>query len=788
MQLFFRRLSSFFVLIALAGVANAQTRIISPAAGTGAAGFSGDGGQATSAQLHAPVDVAVDVNGDFFIADRNNNRIRKVDTGTGVIRTVAGSGAAGWFFSGGPALFASLDHPAGVVVDNAGNFYIADLLENDFSRIHRVSASNNVISRIELPVIIRGAVAIALDSDNNLYIAEQAGNRIRKFGLSSGSFTTVAGTGVPGFSGDGGAATAAQINGPVHLAIDSEDNLYFSDSLNHRIRKVSAATGIISTIAGSGPAGGAGAFSGDGGIATSARLNNPRGVAIDSVGNIFIADTLNKRIRRISASTGVIATIVSGEATEDCAVARSSMTSPESLAVNAPGNVLYITDDRGNRIWQVTLNPNNLPPSLEVIDPGRGTAGSTVTVQLTGDGFLGESAVSPESGCRINGTTVFVSGDGVIVSNVNVTSDTALSATFTLAPGAPEGAREVTVTTDSGTSPPVQFIVDPPPIPLPTLTSLAPASGARESVVVVTMTGTNFIVRGPTTVSIDGEGVSISDVRLYSPTTLTAVFTIAADAPLGPRNVAVVTGGGSSNTGAFTVAPQGPALTYALPEMLNPTENAPIQVGLANVLPDPVTAQLRLTFDPNASHGRDDPNVMFINSQSSTRTVSVVFPANTQTAELSLPSGVLQAGTVAGSIELTMTEVQVGGMAAIPTGSEFDVQVPRLVPIITSVRILNRSAGGFDVEVTGYSTSREISGAIFSFGAASGAQLLTVHLEPDVRSTFNGYYESDVSTVAGSAFVYLQPFIVERGDVNAVASVTVALTNAQGTSEPKTAQ
>src|SRR5262249_44230269 len=134
----------------------------------------------------------------------------------------------------------------------------------------------------------------------------------------------------------------------------------------------------------------------------------------------------------------------------------------------------------------------------------------------------------------------------------------------------------------------------------------------------------------------------------------------------------------------------------------------------ASTFSEPVTGKFVLTFTPNASFSTDDPNVMFINSQASTRTVDVTFPAQTSTAELSLPSGVLQAGTVAGMIELTVTDVQVGGVTTPPASGDFNVQVPRLPPVITSVRFLNRSSAGFDVEVVGYSTSREIGTATFT--------------------------------------------------------------------------
>jgi hypothetical protein len=380
-----------------------------------------------------------------------------------------------------------------------------------------------------------------------------------------------------------------------------------------------------------------------------------------------------------------------------------------------------------------------------------------------------------------------VNGTGVTVSNVNVTRDNAATATFTIAPDAALGPRDVTVTTDGGTTSAVQFIVQAEPIPPPTLASITPPSAMRGSSATFTLTGSNFDARpGSTQVTVDGNGIVIGDVHVANATSLTATFNIAADAALGARAVKVTTAGGSSNAVPFSVSPQGPTFVYGLPQMLNPTQQTPIELSLANALPDPVTGTLTLTFVSNAANPTDDPNVMFINSQTSTRTVTVAFEANGDKAQFSLPSGVLEAGTVAGTIQLNVADVQVGGIPAIPDGSSFDVQIPRLPPVITNVRVLNRSSAGFDVEITGYSTSREISVATFTFGAASGARLLTAQLQPDVGSPFSTYYQSDASEAVGGSFVYTQQFLVKQGDVNAVASITITLTNAQGTSEPWT--
>jgi len=221
--------------------------------------------------------------------------------------------------------------------------------------------------------------------------------------------------------------------------------------------------------------------------------------------------------------------------------------------------------------------------------------------------------------------------------------------------------------------------------------------------------------------------------------------------------------------------------------MLNPTEQVPLQLWLATASPEQISGQLSLTFIPNANSSTDDPNVMFISTQASGKNSNFTFPANATSAQFSLANAVVQAGTVAGTIRLTMTGVQVGGVSVTPSNSTFDVTIPRLPPTITNVRIINRTAAGFDVEITGYSTSRDITAATFTFEEAAGTNLLTVELKPDVATQFTTYYQAPESIPVGSAFVYVQPFNVTQGDVNAVASVTVTLTNPQGTSQPKTA-
>jgi sugar lactone lactonase YvrE len=256
--------------------------------------------------------VAVDAAGNLLIADTGNNRIRRVDGATGVITTVAGTGPTGseagsFSGDGGPAVNANLRFPSSVAVDASGNLYIAD---GGNHRIRRVDSVTGIITTAagsgSFGFSGDGGPAtdaqlapsdIAVDASGNLFIADANNNRIRRVDGATGVITTVAGTGTAGHSGDGGPATSASLFSPRGVAVDAAGNLFFAVASN-RIRRVDAATGIITTVAGSGASG----FSGDGGPAISASLFGPAGVAVDAAGNLFIADFRNNRIRRVEAA------------------------------------------------------------------------------------------------------------------------------------------------------------------------------------------------------------------------------------------------------------------------------------------------------------------------------------------------------------------------------------------------------------------------------------------------------------------------------------------------------
>jgi sugar lactone lactonase YvrE len=781
MQSIINRVFIFIVLILVAGEAFAQSSVMTTVAGTGTAGYNGDGRQATTAQLNGPFDVAVDAGGNLYIAEWYNNRVRKVNVSTGIISTIAGNGGHLFSGDGGPATQAELNSPEGLAIDAAGNIYISDSLNH---RVRKVSTSGIIttIAGTGSPGFngdgparsaeLNDPAGLVLDSSaSNLYIADQANHRIRRLNLGSGLLTTIVGTGNGGYGGDGGPAVAAQVYNPTQMAVDSGGNIFIADTYNHRVRRISA-SGTITTVAGTGKPG----FSGDGGSATSAQLNNPTSVALDSAGHLYIGDAYNGRIRQVSG--GIIRTIA-GDAEAGCGSTSSSLNFPLGMNVNGSGDRIYIADFGGNTVKLLAPGAAPAAPSLTSLSPATGEQATTHTVTLTGSGFLTTST------CSVGGTTVSVSGTGVTAADVKVTSNTSMTATFTVAPGAAVGARSVTVTTASGTTSAKDFTVT---MPVPTLTSVSPAAGLRGSTVAVTLTGTKF-EPGSTTVAVSGSGITVSNVNASSTTSLTATFTIAPNAPQGNYNVTVATtNGGSSNAMPFAVNPAGPAISYNIPRTLNPTEQVAMQLAMATPSPDPVTGKLTLTFTSDAVNNADDPSTTFINSAANARTVNFTFPPNSTTAQFSLAGVQLKAGTVSGGVRLTMSEVKVGAKDVTPTESTFDVVIPRGVPVITSMKIVNKTAAGFDVEVTGYSTSRDITVATFQFAAASGASLETAQLQPDVAGTFTEYYVAPKSFAVGSVFLYVQPFIVQQGDVNAVGSVTLTLTNAQGVSAPASAQ
>jgi len=381
---------------------NASSGNISTVAGNGTAGFSGDGGPATSAELNSPYGVGVDHSGGIFIADHSNQRVRYVAAGTGYISTAAGGGSEG---DGYQAVNAILGSPSGVATDSSGNVYIAD---QDDQRVRRVSASTGIITTVAgngvygfsgdggtaANAMLYNPYGVAVDTSGNLYIADQANQRIRKVTASSGLITTVAGNGSASYAGDGGPATNASLNNPGDVAVDSAGNLYIADASNNRIRLVVASTGIIITVAGNGAPG----YAGDGGAATNANLNNPQGVALDNLGNLLIADSYNQRIRRVNLSSGVITTVagngIPGFNSDGQPATTASLYYPSGVTSDSTGNI-YIADASNARIRRIDA-----------------TTGEITTVAGNGDYFFSGDGGPAVSANLANPTNLTISSSG----------------------------------------------------------------------------------------------------------------------------------------------------------------------------------------------------------------------------------------------------------------------------------------------------------------------------------------------------------------------------------------
>ena len=338
--------------------------IVSTFAGNVISGFMGDGGLATSARLYSPEGLACDASGNLYIADANNDRIRKISP-NGIITSIAGSGLRGGncplnFGNGGQALQACLYAPSGVFVDPTGVIYIAD---RGNQRIRQID-NNGIISNVAGVSNFTGEGGLAAsadfywpygltsDSKGNIYVADQYHGIIRKID-KNGIITTIAGKRFRSFSGDGGPATEAVLNDPRGVAADKQGNIYIADTYNNRVRKIDV-NGIITTIAGSQFFG---AF-GDGGLATSAALYHPTDIAIDNSGNIYISDSENNRIRKVDVN-GIITTAAGsstvGFAGDGGPATEASLYTPGEIALDDKGN-LYIVDTYNQRIRKVDAN------------------------------------------------------------------------------------------------------------------------------------------------------------------------------------------------------------------------------------------------------------------------------------------------------------------------------------------------------------------------------------------------------------------------------------------------
>ena len=448
------------------------TSTINTLAGTGTPGFSGDGAASIFATLSSPKGITVDSANNLYICDTDNNRVRRIDGITQVITTVAGNGTGAYGGDNGLATLANLSSPTGVAADSLGNLYVSDtnnqciryvniatnrittvagqptrqgysgdrsfatfalmntpthlafdpgsgyyyIADNGNARIRYVNSATRIIfsaagngspitagdSGPAIDAVFGSITSVATDSRRNIYITDALGQSIRRIDAVTSTIQTIAGTGVGGFSGDGGLATAARISSPQTMVVDSNSNLYFTDTGNQRVRRILASTSTITTVAGTGVAG----YNGDSISSIQATLNYPTGLTIDSGGNLFVADSQNFRIRRLD-STGYITTYVGNGLYGALSTGRSFVSTPLGLvtAITVDANsTLYLADSTTSALWKMNVS----------------TQTTQLMSALSTPAYLGDAG--PLSNAYFNAPTGLVCYDGsnlVIADNGN---------------------------------------------------------------------------------------------------------------------------------------------------------------------------------------------------------------------------------------------------------------------------------------------------------------------------------------------------------------------------------
>ncbi|MBS1827998.1 MAG: hypothetical protein JST93_22000 [Acidobacteria bacterium] len=436
----------WITLLFFAALSFAQTAVVVTIAG-GERGYGGDGGPGAGAQFSLasvanPCDPArfeqvshlsVDGEGNVYVADSNNHRIRRIGA-NGVVETVAGSGTrpavnlrceAITGIGDGPVLESRLFTPSMAVMHGNGNLIVADQMNN---RVRQVVAgqistlAGSGLHNLFAPGIPATAspmdwpTALGVDAAGLVYFSEMHSNRVGRV-EANGRLAAVAGVGFPGFSGDGGRAVAATLRRPTGMAFDAAGNLYIADSGNHRVRKVDAA-GLITTVAGNGRA----EFGGDGGPAVEASLNNPMDVKVDLEGNLYIADTLNHRVRKVDAA-GVITTVAGtgepGRGEDLVAAAESAVDHPSSVAVDRAGD-LYFTDWQNHRVRKVVFGDRPVIAGVKDAVVLGTVSMSVAGVRMSGDVEIDGAPATVEAVSETGVTILLPDGLGVGVHTLRV--------------------------------------------------------------------------------------------------------------------------------------------------------------------------------------------------------------------------------------------------------------------------------------------------------------------------------------------------------------------------------
>jgi hypothetical protein len=850
---------------------------ITTVAGTGQQGFGGDGAAATSALLDSPDGLAVDANGVIYLADTRNHRVRMV--ANGVITTIAGTGVAGFSGDSGNAAAAQLDLPTALSIDAAGNLYIAD---TNNQRIRKVSAG--VITTVAgsglqgfggdgQPAVaaqLDSPAGVAVDPSNpgRFYISDTHNQRVRMVD-GNGVITTVAGTGSLGFGGEGATPTTALLALPRGLSVTTS-GVYLADSNNQRIRLI--VSGAINTVAGDGEQG----FAGDLGAATAAVLDTPRAVSVSTGGLFAIADTHNQRVRTVNASvintnagvpqanteglllsgpvsqtfgtsggkltallssptgtaTGSLVLNVAGRAATSAPIANNSASFDlgflsgglQSLTVSYAGNsstapivsgvyLLNVSAAAQTITFPTLQSPVTYSPGLTAALAATASSGLPVTYTVTGPATVSGSTLTYTGAGSVTVTATQAGNANYNAASSNQTvSVTAATQTITFTPlqtpvtYSPGLTGALTATASSGL--PVTFTATgPATVSGSTLTytgsgtvvvtatqagnanytavSASQTVSVSPSPLVISSVTPNTVVLGGTgqLITVTGSGFTATSVIRFNGVAATSVVDsttqIHATLPqqLTPGSVPVTVFDPATQFSSaaipITVSPAKATATLTVPATSTSGQQPMVGLALQTAYPVPINGVYTLMFTPSGTPPVDDPAIQFPNGM---RSYPFTIAANA-TAGPSVP---FQTGTIAGTVTVSFTLNAAGVDVTPTTGQTAVVVIPGQAPTASSVSFV-QSGPTVTATVTGFSNVRNVASATFNFTPAPGTSLAVTSLTLPVTTIFNNWFSSAASDAFGSTFTYTQIFNLSDAGAK-VQSISVTLTNSVGTS------
>ena len=773
---------------------------ITTVAGTGQQGFGGDGGTATSALLDSPDGLAVDASGTLYISDSHNQRVRKVTNG--IITTIAGTGVAGFSGDGGAATSAQLDLPTALSIDTSGNLYVAD---TDNQRIRRIAAG--VITTVAgsgdqgfggdgqaaATALLDSPAGVAVDptSLGRFYIADTRNQRIRMVD-ANGNITTITGTGASGFGGEGATAATALLANPRGLSVDTSGNLYIADSGNQRIRAI--ASGAINTVAGDGEQG----FAGDLGLATAAILDTPRAVAVNT-GNLFaIADTHNQRVRAVNASTINTVAGVAPAMTEGLFLSgpvagvfgaspgklTATLSSPTgtatgSLVLNVAGHQASTAPIAGN---SASFDLGFLSGGLQALTVSYGGDGSNASI-VSGVYLVSISAAAQTVTFPPLQTPVTYSPG--LTTSLAATASSGLPVTFTATGPATVSGSTLTYTgpgsvvitaTQAGSA---NYATASASQTVSVAASPLVVSGVSPNAVVLGTSGQQITVTGSgfTSTSVIRFNGVVAASTVDSTTQIHAV--LPQPLTLNPITVTVydpasqLVSQSSGTPAVVTVTPAKASAILTVPPTSTSGQQPSVALALQAAYPVPISGVYTLTFVPGSTPAVDDPAIQFPNGS---RTYPFTIAANA----ISGPSVPFQTGTVAGTVTVSFTLNAAGVDVTPTTGQTAVVVIPGQAPTATSVSF-TQSGPTVTVTVVGFSNVRNVASATFNFTPAAGTSLAVTSLTLPVTTIFNSWFSSAASNAFGSVFTYTQTFNLSDAGAK-VQSISVTLTNSVGVS------